>query len=265
MSVIVNDAGAHVGRKMDQQGDAHHFRENGERMAAAAQFAGRVAMVGRHNDDAAFVESTSLEKLEESSQTFVRLIDLIGNPVTETRTQTPVVAIHHGQIVTGKLVDVLGLRIKEYRPFLRQSAVEQPLGLTYGGTDLQLVPKLLVGIEFHQVVIRGQQLPQNLIVANRHLVAVRRGQFFQAVNPAERLQIMRMQQHGAGPDRRLRKRGAGILRVDIVDYHTIGRESIEVGREINLRVVGPDVVLPQRINYKNKNVRPPTVRRNQPI
>ncbi len=49
-------------------------------------------------------------------------------------------------------MDILGLGVKEYGLLPAQAAVKQSLSLADGGTDFQLVPELLVGIELYQVV-----------------------------------------------------------------------------------------------------------------
>src|SRR5580698_555054 len=234
-------------------------------MAAAPQFAGSVSVVGGHDDDAVLVEATDFEKVEETAQAFVRLVDFISNPVAEPRPDPPVVTIHHGQIVAGKLMDILGLRIKEDRLLFAHTVVHQGLTLADGGTDFQLVPELLVGIELNQIVVRRQQLTQNLVVADHHLVPVDRSHLFQAVHAGKRLKIMRVQQHGPGPNGGFGERGASILRIDVVDYHAVFREGIEMGIEVYLGVVNPDIVLPKGVDHEDENVWTETVIRRKPI
>src|SRR5579864_3748581 len=63
-----------------------------------------------------------------------------------------------------------------------------------------------------------------------------------------------MQQQGAGPDCRFREFGSGVLGVDVRHHHTIFGKSIEVGSEVDTRIVGSEIVGTERIDDKNEDV-----------
>src|SRR5262249_28837805 len=92
--------------------------------------------------------------------------------------------------------------------------------------------------------------------ADDQLVIVGAREFLQAVYLRERLHVVRVQKHGAGPDCRLRERRARVLREHIPQSHAIACESIKIRGEINARVVGTDIIRTDRIDDKDENIWP---------
>src|SRR5579872_184380 len=187
------------------------------------------------------------------------------NAVVEPRLGGPVRSFPLWQIVSGKLVYVLRLRIKENWPCRVRPMVESALGLLYRRTNFQLVPQFLVGVQFYEVVRRRKYLTQYFVVTHHHLVAVRFCQFFKAVQAFEGLHEMSVQQQSPCPNRWFGKRSPGIRSPDVSNYHAVACQRVQVRRERCLRIVSPKIIRSHRIDYKKKNIGPFPARRNKRV
>ena len=222
-------------------------------MHVVPNLAQRLAMVGGEHNDAVVVKLPLLEIGDESPKAAIQPLDL----GSVSRREGRIVAARRAQLVmpaNGHPVHVLRLAKEKNRPAVVGAGIELALQLRRGVAKIEVAPVAESVIQLHHRGLRQQQHAQHSVYTHVVLVAIGVDHLFQAVERIKRLNIMLVQQHGPGPDGRLRQRSAAVAGESMAHDHALLSKFAQVGREVYARVVSGDVILAKAIGHDDKNV-----------
>src|SRR5690349_11057504 len=136
---------------MNNERYAHDFRKDMNGVAYPSKLSGRITVVGGDNYEAVLIELARFQIGKEISHALIDFVQFKSDPVIEPRAGMPVSSVHTGHVVTGKLVDIHGLGIKQYGPAFVLSGIQCSFELLNGGTGFETIPERFVRIQLHHI------------------------------------------------------------------------------------------------------------------
>src|SRR5262249_3718677 len=95
---------------------------------------------------------------------------------------------------------------------------------------------------------------EDRVATDEALVALEIEQLLERVHRMERLDVLLVQQQAARPDRRLRQPGCAVAGEAALEDHALAREARDRWRELDLAIVGGEIVAAHAVDHEDENV-----------
>src|SRR5947208_9484467 len=147
-------------------------------------------------------------------------------------------------------MNVRGLRIKKNGAIWIVPLKQVGLEFLNNHTEFFLLPAGQPAAQYGDVGRLRHNVVQHFIVADVAMKSIDIEHALQVADFRMRRWIKFVQLLESCPDRWLSQRRSGVGRIGVLKYNAIAREDVDVGREVDRRVVGREVVAAQRIDHQ---------------